>query len=656
MTTSLNLDFGSPDFKIAGLESKFDFIGVPNSFVRCFEAQLNRFEITVLYQLLRWHSWSNSGIVLRGIKWIYKSVASMIEDAFCGVKPGKLYRALNKLVQQGFLLKEQLHREHFGDVHACAAYNRRYYYSPVMELVMECIVDTLTKESPQTLSTLGFSTKENQVCQNETTDFSKQKNITHTTSTSIPSPTPPLTPPGGMVEGEPEKLNSFSEPQGDRHGVAQGNPNPTGQKASESQPVRFTDVVARPPRVEQKVNKGKPVQKLVQNETCLSDNIVTKSDSQSASNAVSKSAAEKKVSTDKPSSKDVAPPKRPNKPQKTPRGTKPSFNPGLAPWKSLEQFRSFYRALVASPYVRRQAKNLEALVHRIVNELKQGVPHPFWDDFTCGRPIGSSTRQEWQMSDGSPHPDFIEYLAEKLIRGNNTQTREIAISEALRIAKDPETARFFWKECKVSLVNAKAQTERDRALGVSNPVTPVWTHERIEPTIEEAAAASMEIKGINQQATAAIAGAIRHRIRDGESAELIEAASNPQAQLNSGDKSITGSAAQAEDMAVESTATADPWLEDSPKRKKSIRETIAEERGGIDKIPKIIRPKKVKSRQKRESYKLDIKNLDIAQINLALADPVLNAELTPQIFLSDYRIITDYLGRITGVEPPLEDE
>ena len=188
------------------------------------------------------------------------------------------------------------------------------------------------------------------------------------------------------------------------------------------------------------------------------------------------------------------------------------------------------------------AKNLEALVNRIVNELKQGVPHPFWDDFIAGREIGSSTRQEWQMSDGSPHPDFIEYLAEKLIKGNNTQTREIAIAEALRIAKDPETARFFWKECKTSLVNAKARTERDRALGVLSPVTPTWTHERVEPTIDEAAAASMEIKGINQQTTKAI----------------FEAYSNPQAQLegNSQRKSIAPDSKPAVSSAI---TTADPW-------------------------------------------------------------------------------------------------
>lgn len=628
MTTSINLDFGSKDFKIAGLESKFDFIGVPNSFVRCFEAELNRFEITVLYQLLRWHSWSNSGIVLRGVKWIYKSVAEMIEDAFRGIKSGKLYRALDKLVRLGFLQKEQLHREHFGGVHACAAYNRRNYYSPIMERVIECIFDTLTEQSPQTLSTLGFSITENEISQNETTDFPKRENITHTTSTSSPPRTPPLSPPDKKTSAreQTEQNDSLNSP--DIHTKKQDSVNPSdvGQNISNSKPIPFTQVVARPPAVEQKINQRKVVQRPVLNETEVKAEI--------EANTVVQEFTGTDASSPQPPEINSSPQKAPLKRHKTKKGTKPHFDSGLAPWSNLEQFKKFYRALIASPYVRRMAKNLEALVNRIVNELKQGVPHPFWDDFIAGREIGSSTRQEWQMSDGSPHPDFIEYLAEKLIRGNNTQTREIAIAEALRIAKDPETARFFWKECKITLVNAKARTERDRALGVSNPVTPIWTHERVEPTIDEAAAASMEIKGINQQTTMA-----------------IEAARDPQAQLE-GDAQPKLIADDPEPATSSAISSADPWLEeDKPKPKKSIRETYAELHGGMDKIPLVLQPKKVRGRQ-NSSSKLDLNDLDIPQINKALADPVLNADLTPQIMRSDYQIITDEFGRITGVKLP----
>ena len=295
-------------------------------------------------------------------------------------------------------------------------------------------------------------------------------------------------------------------------------------------PTPFTDIVAKPPRVEQKIKKRKLVPTEGKAKTFV--NLVEESTDQ----ALVPEDVGTDINTSTPSDLSVPPEK--NGRHKTRKGTKPNVDFGLAPWKNLEQFRKFYRALIASAYVRRMAKNLEALVNRIVNELKEGVPHPFWDDFIAGREIGSSTRQEWQMPDGSPHPDFIEYLAEKLIKGNNTQTREIAISEALRIAKDPEQARFFWKECKVTLINAKARTERDRALGVLSPVTPTWTHERVEPSIEEAAAASMEIKEINQQTITA-----------------ISAASNSQAQLEGRQESIVPGTEKAEATA---TATADP--------------------------------------------------------------------------------------------------
>ena len=82
--------------------------------------------------------------------------------------------------------------------------------------------------------------------------------------------------------------------------------------------------------------------------------------------------------------------------------------------------------------------------------------------------------------------------------------------------------------------------------------------------------------------------------------------------------------------------------------KKSIRETYAELHGGMDKIPKVLRPKKVRGRRANSSSKLDLNDLDIAQINKALADPVLNADLTPQLMKSDYQIITDDFRAYNG--------
>lgn len=92
---------------------------------------------------------------------------------------------------------------------------------------------------------------------------------------------------------------------------------------------------------------------------------------------------------------------------------------------------------------------------------------------------------------------FIEYLAEKLIKGNNSQTREQAIANALNIVSSPKQAIFFWKECKISLGNALDEAERHRALGVRALPTPLWTKERPEPTLEEAATAGEKIQQIN---------------------------------------------------------------------------------------------------------------------------------------------------------------
>ncbi|MEM8722126.1 MAG: hypothetical protein AAGE84_23000 [Cyanobacteria bacterium P01_G01_bin.39] len=608
MTISINLDFGSKDFKIPGLESKFDFIGVPNSFVRCFEDELNRFETTVLYQLLRWHSWSNSGVVLREIKWIYKSVAEMIGDAFCGIKPGKLYRALQKLVQQGFLLKEQLHREHYGDVHACAAYNRRNYYSPVMERVIESITNTLAEQSPQTLETLGFSIIENQVCQNEKTDFLKQKNNTHTTSTSKLSPTLPFTLQGKKESDQEKTVSQIS--QAIKAEQEQSNSSTGEQKEIDSNTTPFATVVQRPPCVEQKINKNRSVQKPAQTK-----------DVQEALEV------------------EVMPPGRRQRKPKTRKGTQPNNDFGLAPWTSLEQFQRFYRALIKKLPLVANSRSPQGLAHQIINQLKKGVPHSYWDDFVNGLPIGTSTQQEWEVEPGVAHPMFIEYLAEKLIKGNNSQTREQAIATALDIASSPKQAIFFWKECKISLGHALDEAERHRALGVRALPTPLWTKERPVPTLEEAAIAGTKIALINSSTENA-----------------LQAAQNRQ---------LEGSIGQIEASTHEKSNTtneSDPWLDEvKPPQKPRISDFASEDfkrKMGLGEAEQTESKSESKKRYAQPDsgrrQPLRIEEMSFSSINKALLDPILREELTPQLMLSDYELITDEMGRILRIEKPPE--
>jgi len=55
--------------------------------------------------------------------------------------------------------------------------------------------------------------------------------------------------------------------------------------------------------------------------------------------------------------------------------------------------------------------------------------------------------------------------------------------------------------------------------------------------------------------------------------------------------------------------------------------------------------------------KTNIATMAIAEINDYLKDPILRAQLMPQLWDSDYELITDELGQIIGVKaPPAAEE
>jgi hypothetical protein len=100
---------------------------------------------------------------------------------------------------------------------------------------------------------------------------------------------------------------------------------------------------------------------------------------------------------------------------------------------------------------------------------------------------------------------FVEYLTEKIKRGDNTQTPEQARNQVFRILSQPRQAKAFWGEFKRSLVNVSRTVERDRAQGIKNPYTPTWTSERVEPTLEQAQTAGEMIMAVNEANAAALA-------------------------------------------------------------------------------------------------------------------------------------------------------
>ena len=198
---------------------------------------------------------------------------------------------------------------------------------------------------------------------------------------------------------------------------------------------------------------------------------------------------------------------------------------------------------------------------------------------------------------------------------------------------------LFWGQFKRSVVNVSEQVERDRALGVINPNTPVWTRERIEPSVEEAA----------------------------EAGEKIIAANGDVKPLGSGQRSkVKGKREQQEPLTLspspltpsssslikfnQVSPSPDPWSEERPQP--TMREMLAERgvKGFCKPMPKVSQAEIAAEKRKQIKPKTNIAQMSLAEINEYLTDPILRAQLTPQLIDSDYELITDELGQIIRIK------
>ena len=166
------------------------------------------------------------------------------------------------------------------------------------------------------------------------------------------------------------------------------------------------------------------------------------------------------------------------------------------PWRSPEEFNDFYQALIAALPVVANSHSPQGLAKVIIKDLEAGKPHTYWDDWKAGLEIGESTKPEWEAKPGIPYPMFVEYLAEKCKDAHDSP--EKAQEVAWGILNRPKEVKGFWGQFKRSVMNVSKQVAQDIKLGVSNPNTPVWTRERVEPTIEEALSAGENIKALEQ--------------------------------------------------------------------------------------------------------------------------------------------------------------
>ena len=452
------ITFGEPVLKIEGLEARFDVIPVSNSLAVLIG---DRDTATIVQQLYHWTE-QGYGEVIDGVRWFYKSIDEWIKEVFPTFTPWKLGKMMKQLSDRGIIRREKLFTKHQmqnGDRFWWQPKNQTYYYSLNTDKLQELADNYKTAETPETSVFVKTQILSNEEI-NNTKDFDCAKNNTDITSKENNS-TDKSHPHLPCVSKVKKEKNSQEKNFDNRQVVQEEQVNSFDSAVIESD----TNIG----QVEQKTNQYKDTNKTNVQETVQVEAAVPK--------------------------------------LKTPKGTKPNRKRrNEAPWKSEGQFKRFYRALIQALPIVANARSAPGLAQVIIRQLRSGIPHTYWDDFAAGLPIGASTKPEWEIEPGVPYPMFIEYLTEKIIKGNNTQTTEQARNEVFRILSQPRQAKAFWGQFKRSVVNVSEQVERDRALGVSSPNTPVWSRERIEPSVEEAAAAGKRLWRANGAVQAVIEG------------------------------------------------------------------------------------------------------------------------------------------------------
>ena len=590
------ITFGEPVLKIEGLEARFDVIPVSNSLAILIG---DRDSASIVQQLYHWTD-QGYGEVIDGVRWIYKSIDEWIKEVFPTLTPWKLGKMMKKLEDRGIIRRAKLFTKHQiqkGDRFWWQPKNQTYYYSLNFEKLQELADNYKTAETPET----SVSSKTKILSEREIKDtkfFDCAKN--NTDITSIENNSKDQSHPHLPCVSEAKKDNNQE--------IDFSNPEVLQNKQINS----FSSTVIQPDtnngRVEEKINQNISTNKLDVQEPV-------------------------QVEVEKP----VLKPKL-----KTPKGTKPKRK-NKAPWKSEGQFKRFYRALIEALPRAANARSPQGLAQTIIRQLRSGIPHSYWDDFVAGLPIGTSTKPEWEIEPGVPYPMFIEYLTEKLKAGNNTKSDEQTRNEVFSILEKPRQATAFWGQFKRSVVNVSEQVERDRALGVSNPHTPTWTRERIEPSIEEAAEAGQKITAVNDATQAVLESAQTRQLESIDSPSVTPSPSPP----------IPPS-------------PEDPWTEDDQRTEDdqpslSMREILAERgvKGFCKQMPQVSKAE-AEAEAKAESEaiqrqqmnrKTHINQMSLDEINELLTDPIIRQELTPQIIFNDkFDIVTDNLGEVLAVK------
>ena len=190
---------------------------------------------TLILQQFNYFITQGYGVILKGIRWIYKSIRELIIDAFPILSPWQIGKAIASLVEKGFLIREHLFAEHHG--HNFHPKNRTYYYTVNYGKIFETAQNVRFAVSPKTVS--GNPQKLFSDCpKNKTKNTSKEHN-----QRKDPTPTPPKKSVDFWEEKNPPRRSS------DNQSVSTEEPS--------NNPVSVSEVLEKEtnaPHVEEKIN------------------------------------------------------------------------------------------------------------------------------------------------------------------------------------------------------------------------------------------------------------------------------------------------------------------------------------------------------------------------------------------------------------------
>ncbi len=578
----------------------------------------NFYEASILSLFHFWLQNQNNGKWFKGFQWIYKSAADLVTGCLESLSRRKVARVLTSLVEKGLLIRDQLHFEVNDDY---SWVNRTYYYRINYKAIALFVRQKYHSETENNVE--DITSKQQPVELNEEVQ-------THITPRLVKT-----------VQSGWSKLSNQ---------VGQNCPI-YNTKNTSTKNFQISNTLPLPPH--EPTKQGERDKARVKNEEEDYWEINEKVDGvvQTEPSFVSQNEVKSSTQQDPPklkTSSDGVVLKELKTLQKDCEG----------PWSSAEQRNEFYRELVVALPKVAGARVPQAMAKTILQDLEDGQPSSYWDDFIDGQPIGSSTKRPWEVNPGEVNPMFINFLVERMKR-NGADTNEKAANDVFFVLNDYKQANYFWQEFKRIFVQQTAEMEKQRQLGVRHPNSPVWMRQRHEPDAEELrqasetlAIAETDLKEAKQSGL----GLCPDKLLLQEAKQSGDASlrANP---LGLG-RGMRGQGDRNKLKAVDDRTEQKMRLPESEtgpgsNLEKEYNPVPAEFADVADRLKNCLKsvPKIEAIADQKPNIKTHINQMSIEEINEALQDPIMQSHLRSQLENSDYfELFQDRHGNIESVK------